>query len=87
MSKLEKLVEQLLRKPTEVSFADVAKILETFGYEEKHSGSGSHRAFLKPGHLPIIVPTVKGRHVKGKYLRMIIEKLGLEEWHDSTFES
>jgi len=37
MSQLEKLVEQFLREPPEVSFADVAKVLESFGYEERPS--------------------------------------------------
>ena len=87
MGKFEKLIEQFLGKPTEVSFADVAKVLEAFGYEERHSRSGSHRAFTKPGYLPIIVPTVKGRRVKGPYIQMIIEKLGLEEWYDSLYGS
>jgi predicted RNA binding protein YcfA (HicA-like mRNA interferase family) len=82
MSKLEKIIEEFLGKPTEASFRDVSKVLEACGYEERHSGSGSHRVFTKPGHFPIIVPTIKGRHVKGTYIQMIVERLGLEEWYD-----
>ena len=85
MAKLEKLVEQFLMKPPEVSFKDVAKILEVFGYEERHSGSGSHRVFTKSGHPPKTVPTIKGRRVKKVYVQMIIENLGLEEWYDSRY--
>ncbi len=82
MSQLDKLVEQFLREPPEVSFADVVKILEAFGYVERSSGGGSHRAFVKPGHPPKIVPTIKGRRVKRAYIRMIIENLNLEEWYE-----
>lgn len=85
MGQFEKLIEQFLKKPTEVSFTDVTKILEAFGYEERQSGTGSHRAFTKQGHLPKIVPTVKGRRVKKRYVEMIIENLGLEEWYDSIY--
>lgn len=85
MSNLDKLVGKFLGKPTEVSFTDVTKVLEGFGYEERHSGSGSHRVFTKLGNLPIIVPTIKGRNVKGPYIQMIVEKLGLEEWYDSQY--
>ena len=82
MSRLDKLVEQFLREPPEVSFADVAKVLEAFGYVERSSGGGSHRAFVKRGHPPKIVPTIKGRRVKRAYIRMIIENLNLEDWYE-----
>ena len=82
MNQLDKLVEKFLRKPPEVLFEDVAKVLETFGYEERPSGGGSHRAFVKSGHPPKIVPTIKGRRVKRIYVTMIIDNLELEEWYD-----
>lgn len=84
MSQLEKLVEQFLREPAEVSFTDVAKVLEAFGYEERPSGGG-HRVFVKPGHPPKIVPTIKGRRVKRTYVKMIIENLNLEEWYETRY--
>ena len=87
MGQFEKLIEKLLRKPTEVSFNDVVKVLEAFGYEERPSGSGSHRAFTKSGSLPVIVPVIKGRRVKGRYIQMIIERLGLEEWYETRYGS
>jgi len=83
MSQIDKLVEQFLREPPEVLFAEVAKVLEEFGYEERPSGRGSHRAFVKPGHPPKIVPTIKGRRVKKAYVRMIIENLNLEDWYET----
>lgn len=82
MSQLDKLVEQFLREPPEVSFTDVATVLEAFGYVERSSGGGSHRVFVKLGQPPIIVPTIKGRRVKRVYIRMIIENLNLEDWHE-----
>jgi predicted RNA binding protein YcfA (HicA-like mRNA interferase family) len=82
MNQLDKLVEKFLRKPPEVLFEDVAKVLEAFGYEERPSGGGSHRAFVKSGHPPKVVPTVKGRRVKRVYLQMIIDNLKLEEWYE-----
>ncbi len=83
MSQLDKLVEQFLKEPPEVLFTDVAKVLEEFGYDERPSGGGSHRAFVKPGHPPKIVPTIKGRHVKRAYVRMIIDNLNLEDWYET----
>jgi len=82
MSQLDKLVEQFLREPSEISFADVAKVLEAFGYVERPSRGGSHRAFVKTGHPPKIVPTIKGRRVKRAYIRMVIENLNLEDWYE-----
>jgi predicted RNA binding protein YcfA (HicA-like mRNA interferase family) len=79
MSKVEKLIDLFLRKPTEVTFEDVVKIVEAFGYEEKPSGSGSHRVFIKKQNYPIVVPIHKGKMVKRVYIQMIIDRLGLEE--------
>jgi len=81
MAGLEKLVERFLKEPPEVSFHDVVKVLEAFGYEERPSKSG-HRVFAKLGQYPITVPTVKGRRVKRVYVRKLIERLGLEEWYE-----
>jgi len=85
MTQLDKLVEKFLREPPEVLFTDVAKVLEAFGYEERPSGGGSHRAFAKLGHPPKIVPTIKGRRVKRAYVRMIIENLDLEDWYETRY--
>jgi predicted RNA binding protein YcfA (HicA-like mRNA interferase family) len=82
MNQLDKLIDKFLRKPPEVLFEDVAKVLEAFGYKERPSGGGSHRAFVKSGHPPKIVPTIKGRRVKRVYVTMIIDNLELEEWYE-----
>lgn len=83
MSTREKLIKKFLKQPAEVSFTDVVTILVAFGYEERRSGRGSHRVFTKLGHLPVTIPTKKGRNVKRFYIQRIIEILGLEEWDDS----
>jgi predicted RNA binding protein YcfA (HicA-like mRNA interferase family) len=82
MEQVDKLVEKFLRKPPEVLFKDVAKVLEAFGYEERPPGGGSHRFFAKPGHRGKTVPTIKGRRVKRAYVSMIIDNLELEEWYE-----
>lgn len=81
MARIEKLVELFLREPPEVSFEDVVKVLAAFGYKKRPSKAG-HRVFSKPAEYPITVPTVKGRRVKRVYVRMIIERLELEEWYE-----
>ena len=87
MGQLDKLVEQFLKEPPEVLFKDVAKVLEAFGYKERPSGGGGHRAFIKSGYRPKIVPTVKGRRVKRAYVRMIIDNLELEDWYEKRHEA
>ena len=87
MNQLDKLIEKFLRKPPEVLFGDVTKVLEAFGYEERPSRRGGHRAFVKPGHPPKVVPTIKGRRVKRVYVRMIIDNLELEEWYEKRHEA
>ncbi len=82
MNQLDRLVEKFLRKPPEVLFEDVAKVLQAFGYVERPSGGGSHRFFAKPGHQGKTIPTVKGRYVKRRYVSMIIDNLELEEWYE-----
>jgi predicted RNA binding protein YcfA (HicA-like mRNA interferase family) len=82
MNQLDKLVEKFLRKPPEVLFDDIAKVLEAFGCEERPPRGGSHRFFAKPGHQGKTIPTVKGRYVKRRYVSMIIDNLELEEWYE-----
>ena len=82
MGQLEKLVEEFLKEPPELSFDDVVSLLEAFGYVERKPGGGSHRVFVKSGTRPVIVPTIRGRKVKRVYIRRIIDILGLEEWYE-----
>ena len=82
MSNLEKLIERFLRKPTQLTFEDVERVLEAFGYSlSSHSGT-SHRVFRKPGGKTITVPIDNGHWVKGVYIQKIVSLLNLEEWYE-----
>jgi predicted RNA binding protein YcfA (HicA-like mRNA interferase family) len=70
-------LERILAEPPEADFDDVAGILNDHGWL-LHREQGSHVVFTKPGEYPITVPKVSGRRVKRTYLRMIIERLGLD---------
>lgn len=47
MSKKEKLVERLLRKPKDFTFDEMAALLSHFGYALKQSGTGSGVKFIR----------------------------------------
>lgn len=59
--------------PSEVRFAEVQRLLESYGYRLKRI-SGSHHVFDKPGESPIPIPVHHGR-VKHVYVRQIKKKL------------
>jgi len=48
MSQRAKLIEGILNNPTDVRFDDACKVAEWLGFVNS-GGSGSHRAFSKPG--------------------------------------
>lgn len=78
MSNREKLIRQLLSKPTDMRFEEVATVLRYYGYEEKRGSGTSHRRFLCAGKYPIHF-SVSHNRVKRVYLADIIKLLGLEE--------
>lgn len=86
MSKLEKLVQQFLKRPPEVRFEDVRYILEAFGFEEKRS-KGSHHSFSDLQGRTITVPKKGGQKVKGVYVQKIVELLNLEDWNNDDVET
>ena len=58
MSKFDKLLERILSMDNNMRFDELRKVLESFGYTMKGSGSGgSHKTFRKPGKSPITIPT------------------------------
>jgi len=78
MSKKEKLVERLLRKPVDMRFDEVKVILEYSGFTlDAKNQKGSHFVFFK-GEQLITIP-VHNHVVKRTYLQIIIELLGLED--------
>jgi predicted RNA binding protein YcfA (HicA-like mRNA interferase family) len=78
MGKLEKLIEQFLRRPPEVKFDDVCYLLESFGFEENRS-KGSHHVFRHPDGRKITIPKRGGQKVKGIYVQKILDLLNLED--------
>ncbi len=60
--------------PSDVRFADVQRLLESYGYRLKRI-SGSHHIFDKPDEMPISIPVHHGK-VKHVYVRQIQKKLG-----------
>jgi len=76
MTERDKLIDQIRARPAEAYFTDVEKLLELFGWSCR-KGTGSHRAFTKPGERTITVP-IKDEKVKLVYLDEICERLGLD---------
>lgn len=84
MSSFEKLIERFLYEQDNISAGDVRGLLhDGFDYEE-HRSPGSHLVFRKKGKLPIIVPTVKGRNIKKRYIKKIVNILNLEEYIEDS---
>ncbi len=77
MSRRDKLVEKIRRRPPEASFRDVRKLLEEFGWMHDRT-EGSHATFTKSREYPIVV-TVHDKRVKRGYLDDICERLQLDE--------
>jgi len=79
VSKWEKLLKRIRRNPKAVRFNDVAKILESMGYEQRQPNRGSsHWIFRKHGCMPITIPRQEP-YVKETYVKIIIDMLGEEE--------
>jgi predicted RNA binding protein YcfA (HicA-like mRNA interferase family) len=83
MSRLGKLVEQLLREPPEVRFEDIYYLLTAFSFEEKRS-KGSHHTFRNADGIKITVPKKGGKMVKRIYVQQIVALLKLEEWANES---
>lgn len=80
MSRREKLIERIRRRPPDASFEDVRSLLEQFGWEHART-EGSHVTFTKANEFPIVVPVHK-RKVGRRYLDTICDRLGLDQQDD-----
>jgi predicted RNA binding protein YcfA (HicA-like mRNA interferase family) len=78
MGKQDKLIEKLLKKPPEMRFDEIRKILENAGFKNVRT-RGSHFIFKNSDNRKkISIPTHNNR-VKKCYLEEIIEILNLED--------
>lgn len=77
MSKKEKLIDRLIKKPKDFTFDEMVLLLSYFGYALKQGGTGSGVKFIKEGSSEVInfhKPHPNG--VLKKYvLDQVIEKL------------
>jgi hypothetical protein len=57
MTKLEKLIDKLLSKPKDFTWAELAKLLAGFGYEQIRIGKtgGSRMRFVNTDYPPIVL--------------------------------
>jgi predicted RNA binding protein YcfA (HicA-like mRNA interferase family) len=77
LTRREKLIRKIVRRPPEASFRDVQRLLEDFGWVHDRT-EGSHAAFTKAGEYPIVV-TIHDKRVKRGYLDDICRRLRLDE--------
>jgi predicted RNA binding protein YcfA (HicA-like mRNA interferase family) len=72
MSKWDKLINRVCSLSTDMRFAELRKILESYGYTINSPKSGSsHYTFRKPGKNPITIP--KHEPIKRIYVEMVRE--------------
>ena len=77
MSKKDKLIEKLLKKPKDFTFDEMESLLSCLGYELKQGGAGSGVKFIKEGSNEVInfyKPNPDGI-LKRYVLEQVIEKL------------
>lgn len=78
MSKWNKLLERICSLSGDIRFAELKKILESYGYEMRGtSGGSSHFTFRKTGYAPITVP--KHEPIKKVYVIRVKEIIESEE--------
>lgn len=73
MSKKDKLIERLLKKPKDFTFDEMATLLSYFGYELKQGGTGSGVKFIKAGSNEVI--NFHRPHPSGILKRYILEQV------------
>lgn len=82
MTKLEKLIDRFLSKPTDFSWQELVKLLNGFGYTQISTGktAGSRARFIHPEYPPIILHKPHPKPILKRYqIINIIELLQQEE--------
>lgn len=78
MSKWDKLLMRIHNMSTDLRFAELRKVLESYGYVMYAPRSGSsHYTFRKPGCMPITIP--KHEPIKRIYVEMVRRVIESEE--------
>lgn len=77
MSKRQKALQRLLKKPTDFTWSELKTIMESFGYELKMTG-GSGRKFVKNEAAFVIHEPHPYKLLKTYQIRAIIEFLTKE---------
>lgn len=78
MSQWDKLIERILTLSNDLRFAELSKVMKSYGYSMKNPSSGSsHFTFRKPGCAPITIP--KHEPIKVVYVKMVREIVEREE--------
>lgn len=82
MSKWDKLINRVCSLSTDMRFAELRKILESYGYTINAPKSGSsHYTFRKPGKNPITIP--KHEPIKRIYVEMVREVVEEENTNEN----
>ncbi len=83
MSKWEKLLSRIKNLDKNMRFAELKKILESYGYEMRSpSGGSSHCTFRKKGRNPITIPMHEP--IKIVYILMVKEIIEMEENNENS---
>lgn len=81
MSRRDKLIEKIRRRPPEADFDDVRTVLMAFGWTLSRV-SGSHHSFTKPGVPEIFTVPVHAKRVTRRYLDRLCVLLDLDDPDD-----
>lgn len=85
MSKWDKLLEQICTLSGDVRFAELKKVLESYGYEVKTpKGGSSHYTFRKNGYNPITIP--RHKTIKRIYIELVKNVIESEGNNDEDIE-
>ena len=81
MTRRDKLVERIRRRPVSARFSDVRSLLEDYGWTYDRM-NGSHAAFTKPGESTLSIP-VHNKEVKHFYVGRICDLLDLDSGNET----
>ncbi len=74
LASVEKIIDKMKRQPNNISFDEVSKVLESYGYIKVRQ-KGSHCSFKNRNGEIFIIPS--RRPIKVVYIKEIISRIGL----------